>query len=215
MQLIVTPEVKALGIDARLAIISGATISNKSLPLEKIKKEVVEALQKIQVESEPILQEYRRLHQAAGLPPESLPPAEHLIRLAQKNGRLPNINTVVDSYNLVSAQSFLSIGAHDLAHVKGDVVFALTDGSELYVPLGESAPVAVLPGEYACCDAEKIICRMDIKQCNQTKITKETKNFLVYVQGNRAVPSARLEETLQQVCNLITEICGGNYELVG
>lgn len=215
MKLTVTSEVKALGIDARLAIVSGATISNKSLPLEKLKKEVCETLLKVDPTQAPVLQAYRDLHRAAGLSAEVAPPAEHLLKLIQKNGRLPNINTVVDCYNLISVQSLLSIGAHDLAHVQGDVAFRLTSGKELYVPLGEVEPVKVAPGEYACMDEEKIICRMDIKQCNQTKISKETGSFLIYVQGNREVTTQTLEQTLQKVCTLLVEICGGSYTISG
>lgn len=215
MKLTVTSEVKALGIDARLAVISGATISNKSLPLEKLKKEACEILLKVDPAQEPVLQAYRDLHRAAGLSAEVVPPAEHLLKLIQKNGRLPNINTVVDCYNLISVQSLLSIGAHDLAQVQGDVAFRLTTGTELYVPLGETAPQKVEPGEYACLDEEKIICRMDIKQCNQTKITKETGSFLIYVQGNREVSIQTIEQTLEKVCVLIVEICGGSYTIVG
>jgi DNA/RNA-binding domain of Phe-tRNA-synthetase-like protein len=214
LKLTVDPQVLEMGIEARLALVRNARISNKSQPLEKLKKEVIEALQSVDADNAPVLQEYRALHRAAGLPPESVPPAEHLIRLAQRNGRLPNINTVVDCYNLVSAQTFLSIGAHDLAHVRGDVRFVVTNGSELYVPLGETEPVAVQPGEYACMDTEKIICRMDIKQCQQTRITKDTTAFLVYVQGNRAVPPAALDAGLLQVCRLLEEICSASYEVV-
>ena len=48
----------------------------------------------------------------------------------------------------------------------------------------------------------------------ETKITKETKEFIVYVQGNRYVTLEYLEEALQKVCSLIIEICGGTYEII-
>src|SRR4051812_17339723 len=120
MRLLVTPAVTALGIDVCMAVVRGAGVSNKSNPLEKKKKVVVAELQP-QVETlldHPILREYRHLHQQAGLA-EGVPPAQHLLSLIQRNGRLPNINTVVDCYNLVSVQTFLSIGAHDTAHIRG------------------------------------------------------------------------------------------------
>jgi DNA/RNA-binding domain of Phe-tRNA-synthetase-like protein len=213
MRLIVTTEVKALGINACMALIKDASISNKSNPLEKRKKEVIEKLQDFEIAASPILEAYREFYGRVGLE-GFVPPAQHLIALAQRNGRLPNINTVVDSYNLVSAESCLSIGAHDTARIKGDISFRLTDGSERYIPLGETEPVTVLPGEYACMDEEKIICRMDVKQCQETRITKETKAFIVYVQGNRATEFDYLLNGLQRVCDLIKEICGGAYEII-
>ncbi len=215
MELIITPEVKKLGINACMALVREVNISNKSNPLEKRKKEVVEKVQGADIATDPILQAYHELYQVAEVEGEGfVPPAEHLLGLIKRNGRLPNINTVVDSYNLVSAETSLSIGAHDLAHLKGNVSFRITDGSEKYTPLGENEPVKVFAGEYACMDDEKIICRMDVKQCNETKITKETKAFIVYVQGNRNTEFAYLLNALQKVCDLITEICGGTYQII-
>ncbi len=215
MKLIITPEVRSLGIDVGLAVISGAEISNKSRPLEKLKKDTIELIQQNQhFVGNPILQAYRDLYQLCGVTEEFNPPASHLLGLIERNGRLPNINTVVDCYNLVSAQTQLSIGAHDTDHIKGNITFRLTDGHEKYTPLGEEAPIQVSPGEYACCDSEKILCRLDVKQCQETRITKETRQFMVYVQGNRATNRDYLEKALTQVCALIKEICGGSYEVI-
>lgn len=216
MRLLVSPAVAEMGIDVCMALVRGAGVSNKSNPLEKRKKGVVAELQP-QVEAlldHPILREYRRLQQDAGLV-DSLPPAQHLLTLVGRNGRLPNINTVVDCYNLVSVQTLLSIGAHDAAHIAGEVVrFVVTDGSEKYTPLGEAEPIPVSPGEYAAMDTEKILCRMDVKQCAETRITKETNAFIVYVQGNRETTYAYLQKALSDVCELIKEICGGTFEII-
>ena len=46
----------------------------------------------------------------------------------------------------------------------------------------------ILQGEYACVDDEKVLCRLDAKQCQQTRITRNTAAFLVYVQGCRPRP---------------------------
>tara|TARA_Y100000310_G_scaffold345855_1_gene471480 strand:+ start:11124 stop:11750 length:627 start_codon:yes stop_codon:yes gene_type:complete len=208
MNLTITPQVKQLGINVCMAVIRDANISNKNTKLEKIKKEVIA---KIQASDNQILKGYKELYGKIGI--KATPPAEQLIALIKKNGRLPNINTVVDCYNLVSAETFLSIGAHDTAHIRGDIIFRITNGSEKYTPLGEDKPVKVSAGEYACMDDEKILCRMDIRQCDETKITKETKKFMIYVQGNKYTEIDYLKKTLERACELIKEICGGNYEI--
>src|SRR3989338_11525386 len=115
---------------------------------------------------------------------DSLSPAEHLLKLIQKSGMIPNINKVVDCYNIVSAETLLAIGAHDVAHIHGNLRFALTTGSEKYTPLLKQELEKIQAGEYACMDDEKIICRMDIKQCDETKVVEGTTKFIVYVQGN-------------------------------
>lgn len=95
MKLVVTPEAAALGICAVLARFHGARISNRSNPLEKRKREAVDAIRAVDVDSHPVLEAYRELHRLAGVS-GAVPPAQHLIAVVKANGRLPNINTVVD-----------------------------------------------------------------------------------------------------------------------
>jgi DNA/RNA-binding domain of Phe-tRNA-synthetase-like protein len=210
---VITKGVRDKGIDVRMALFDGSNIVNKNSSLERLKKEKIEKIANYDISSNPILQEYSRLQVEAGISNPS-PPAQHLIELIKANRRMPNINTVVDSYNIVSAETCLSIGAHDLDHIVEDVRFGITSGDEMYVPLGQSFREKINPGEYAFMDGEKILCRLDIKQCNETKVTKETKRYLVYVQGNRNVPTQLLESTIQSVCNNIEQFCGGSYKLV-
>jgi methionyl-tRNA synthetase len=213
MTLIVTPEVAALGICVAMARFRGATVSNRSNPLEKRKKEALEAIRAIDLEAHPVAA-YRELHRLAGAE-GVVPPAQHLIRLAKASGRLPNINTVVDCYNLVSAQTGFSIGAHDCAHLRGGLAFRITRGGERYRPLGEPELVPVKAGQYACMDDEKIVCLMDLKQCEETRITKQTSELVIYVQGNSRTTPHDVQDGLQRLGALVTETCGGTFELVG
>lgn len=201
----ITPEAKKLGIKAVAAVFANARITNRNGALEEKKKEVIEKAKDLS--NNPILEAYRELYRfctAKGF----IPPAESLFQLIKRNGRLPNINTVVDSYNLVSVETLLSIGAHDIDKIKGNLVFKITDGSESYIPLGSNKPEKVNSGEYACMDEEKIICRMDVKQCEQTKITKGTKSFIVYIQGNKNTDFDYLVKALDKICKYITSFCG-------
>lgn len=208
----ISPEVEELGINVCMAIIRDTNIVNKNASLEKIKKKTYAVLQNIETSHSKILQGYRELYNKSGI--NAIPPAESLIDLIKSNGRLPNINTVVDCYNLVSAETLISIGAHDIAHINGDIIFRITDGSEKYTPLGQNEPIKVQKGEYACMDEEKILCRMDIKQCNETKVTKDTKEFMIYAQGNKNVKIDYLREALKKACELIIKICGGKYDII-
>lgn len=127
---------------------------------------------------------------------------------------IPNINKVVDCYNIVSVETLLAIGAHDLAHIKGNIRFETTDGTEKYRPLFKHDLEKVNPGEYACMDDEKIICRMDIKQCDETKVGEGTTWFMVYVQGNSETDEAYVLQALQNVCGNIKNYCNGEYVIL-
>jgi DNA/RNA-binding domain of Phe-tRNA-synthetase-like protein len=64
-------------------------------------------------------------------------------------------------------------------------------------------------------DDEKIICLMDVKQCEETRITKQTSEFVIYVQGNCRTTPHDVQDGLEWLGALVTEICGGTYEIVG
>ena len=213
MRLLVSKDLSDKGIEVAMATFSGANIVNKIAALERFKKEKAEKIAAEDLSGDQILAEYSRLQREAGIA-EPIPPAQWLIEITKRNRRLPNINTVVDCYNMVSAETYLSIGAHDLDRILGNVRFVTTQGGERYTPLGAKEKEKVNAGEYACMDDEKILCRLDLKQCEETKITKDTKRFMVYVQGNRHAPLDLLQHALEDVCHNITTFCGGTYEIV-
>jgi DNA/RNA-binding domain of Phe-tRNA-synthetase-like protein len=213
VKLLVSKELVDKGIEVTMATFAGANIVNKIAALERFKKEKVEKIAAYDLSDNQILAEYARLQREAGIASPT-PPAQWIIEITKRNRRLPNINSVVDCYNVVSAETYLSIGAHDLDHIRGNVRFVVTRGGEKYTPLGAKEKEEVKAGEYACMDDEKILCRLDLKQCDETKITKDTRSFMLYVQGNRCAPMDLLKSALQDVCHNITTFCGGTFEIV-
>ena len=205
MKFTVDEELKIEGCQVRAAIFETGKIVNKVAELEDEKSSVFKRILDSNAEN-PISHEYKRLHDKYGQP-GILGPAEFLVNLAKKNRRLPNINCVVDAYNLISALTFLSIGAHDLNNVKGNLKLTVCNGNEIYTPLGSGEKQKVNAGEYACTDDEKVICWLDIKQCNETKITKDTKKYIIYIQGNSKTSKELLEEALNLVVNYQTRFC--------
>ncbi|MDQ7023646.1 MAG: methionine--tRNA ligase [Candidatus Gracilibacteria bacterium] len=60
-------------------------------------------------------------------------PSLHLQKLVENSGKLPNINNIVDSYNIESLKSGLSIGIHDISKIKGEeVVIKIATGEEKF-----------------------------------------------------------------------------------
>jgi len=208
----VSQECKDLGINATMAVIRGAKISNKSSELEKLKEYAYEKAKALDTKNNKILEGYRKLYNKIGA--EGQPSVESLINSLKKNGKLPNINTLVDCYNLMSTETLLAAGAHDTAHIKGNPTIRIIDGSEKYTPLGEDNTLKLPAGEYACADDEKILCRLETKQCNETKITKEAREIMLYVQGNENTSDEYLHESMKKMCEMITRICGGTYEII-
>ncbi|OIQ10549.1 phenylalanyl-tRNA synthetase subunit beta [Moorella thermoacetica] len=127
--------------------------------------------------------------------------------------RLMQINSLVDSYNYISLKYALALGAHDLDKVEGKIAFNLTTGKERFHPLGATGPVPVSPGEYAYMDAREILCRLEVKQCEKTKITPETTNAFFIIQGNAATPMDYLYRAADELMGLIATYCQGQVSM--
>lgn len=199
-----------LGIKAVAAVVSGVTVKKKKGKLEKLKKGIVD---KYEFKQDVIAEAYKEIYRKIGAKGIDHP-IQTLRGIAKKSGKLPNINTVVDSYNVVALEKGLSIGAHDIDKIKGNVTFKITDGSEDYKPLGSDKAQKANRGEYACVDEARVICRMDIKQCDETKIDDRTSNVFIYVQGNKATSEEYIKDALRQACENIIKFCGGTYKIL-
>jgi methionyl-tRNA synthetase len=214
IKITVAPELAAKGIKVKAAAFSVKDIPRKQGgALEKHIKQIIASLPFEEMLKSPLLEQYRRLQREAGIA-EPAAPAESLLKLIQRSGRLPNINRVVDCYNLASAQTLMSMGAHDISKIKGDIRLVTTDGTEKYTPLGQTSPEKIAPGEYAAMDDEKILCRLDMKQCDETKCGKDTRDILVYVQGNAETSDAEVLKALEKVRDLFRDFCGAEWQML-
>jgi len=201
-------DVKRLGINAFGAVINGVKVKKKHEGLEKFKRTV-----KINPESE-IINAYKELYKKVGAEVNSS--IEYLNRIVQENKRLPTINTVVDSYNLVIVKRHVNAGAHDLRKIIGNprLKIITTENKQTYIPLGQNQEEKIKSGEFACVDDKHVLCRLDVKQGEHTKIDKSTKNVFVYVQGNLKTSDEYLKEALKEICDNIIKFCGGTYHVI-
>lgn len=111
---------------------------------------------------------------------------ETLIKLIKKRGALTRISPLVDIYNLISIEYALALGAHDLDSIKGDIVLKFTSGGERFIPIGAENSEIVFPGEYAYIDnsTNEILCRLESRQSDISKLTETSKRILFIIQGN-------------------------------
>ncbi|MDD5193527.1 MAG: phenylalanine--tRNA ligase beta subunit-related protein, partial [Candidatus Nanoarchaeia archaeon] len=198
------------GFKIKAVIFRSVKISNKNKEIEEQKKQFIKDLKNIDLSKNKILLEYKKNYPDKNL----IPSAEALINLVKKNNNFPNINNIVDSYNLISAKTFLAIGAHDLSKIKGNLRLIETKGDEKFIPLGKKTYETVNKGEYACVDDEKVLCRLDIKQCDETKITKDTIDMLLYIQGNKETSEDYLNEALDKTIKLISQVSSCDYKII-
>lgn len=211
--------VRALGVRGAFALLTGldnahvdatALTAWRESVVAQLRGELVPAL----LEHDPILAGFRDLHDIVGRSNKRFPSsAEALVGLFLRKGLVPVINPLVDIYNGVSLISRLSLGAHDLAHVEGDIVLRFATGTERFVPLGATTPEPISPGEYCYLDGSgEVLCRLEHRQCERTKVTAATTDCFYILQGNAATSRALVEATLDQLVTLTHRFCGGRLE---
>ena len=145
----------------------------------------------------PVFSGYVRLHdkysRRKGIPSSS----EKLINLILKRGSVPNINTFVDVYNVVSALTGISMGAHDIDKIVGTARLEVLEEDHPYQTIGEGRHDVAKKGEYSYVDDLGILCRLDIKQCDRTKVTEETRDVLAIFQGHQDLEQDYLMQGLE------------------
>lgn len=170
----------------------------------------------IDYHADPVLEGFHILHDRAGVKRrKNIPASENLIRLLNKHGDVFFINQAVDIYNIISMESKLALGAHDIDRVDGNVTLRFTDGTERFVPIGQSEPVSNNPHEYSYCDdANEVLCRLEIRQVEKTKVDEKTTNAFYIIQGNEATDNEFLLATARKILDETIKYCGGKGRII-
>lgn len=100
------------------------------------------------VRDHPHVAVWREAFRAVGINPSRYPSSvEALARRVQKRSELTSINAVVDLVNALSLRHVLSMGAHDLAVLAGDIELRPAREGDTFVPLGGGPAERPEPGE--------------------------------------------------------------------
>jgi len=216
----VSPDVRALGVQNICCLLRVFQNRESDPAFDAIRQDAIREIKQAwtmeRINTDPILRGFRKLHEAVGRSnKKNIASTEKLLTLLLETGKLPHVNLLVDIYNLVSVETGLSLGSHDIDKVAGGIHLRLTDGTESFVPMGETAPKPVGAGEYAYTDeANRILCRLEVRQADATKITLETRNCILILQGNAATEPACLRRAADRLIGLATRFCGGEVEMI-
>lgn len=211
----VSDEVLAIGLLGSYFVMDGLTNKDSDPEFEQLKeqivKEILANLSAQSIKDDAVLQGFWQLHEKVGRPgKKNVASPENLLLLLLQTGRLPHVNLLVDIYNLVSIKTRLALGAHDVAAIKGNVHLRLTNGSENFWPLGQPKSQAVGAGEYCYIDDNNdVICRLETRQVEKTKVTLDTKTCFYIVQGNAATNQTYINSATQELIALTKRFCGG------
>ena len=207
--------VKIIGVE--IDGIDNKTISDEYLQWRKDEVGVLlEKYKDFDVKQDEVLEAFYTLHEKVNVPRrKNIHASENLIKLLIKKQGLFEINKAVDIYNIISMESKLALGAHDIDKLSGNITLRLTDGTEKFRPLGSEEDKPVKPGEYSYIDDNnEILCWLEIRQVEKDKVTEDSKNIFYIVQGNEKTSDDLLYETADRIVDTTVRFCNGNGKIL-
>jgi DNA/RNA-binding domain of Phe-tRNA-synthetase-like protein len=219
MRFTVSDDVRQLGVHGAYVVLEQIDNTHAPPALDRLLTDLAQRLEGELVpgfiESDPVLGGFRALHDAVGRSNRRFPSsAEALVALYQRKRLVPRINPFVDLYNAVSLETRLSLGAHDVAKLVGDVALRFATGAERFVPLGSTVPEAIHRGEYVYVDELEVVCRLEHRQCEKTRVDALTRDCFCIVQGHRGTTQQDLRAALERLCSLAERLLGARRSAV-
>lgn len=206
------PELKALA-----TIIWEVSVKPEDQELENFKCSVLQELRKTHsldsIKEEPVFRAYRDFYWRIGIDPTKLRPAgEALVRRALGGKPIPKINTLVDTYNLISLKTGVAIGAFDLDKIDGEPHLREAKKGERFLGIGMKDPEILSGGEPVVADRRNLIAIYPYRDSDETKVTEATKNVLFLICGVPGIPAVVLEEVAALTVENVKRFCGGSSD---
>lgn len=218
----VTDEVFARFPDVVLGVVVALRVDNSgdgtglADPLRQEEERVCASLAGAQIAEHPHIAPWREAYRRFGAKPREHPSSiENLARRVLKGWTVPHVNPLVDLYNTISLRHLVPVGGEDLDRVQGDVLLAVATDQEAPVHLlGEPEARPPKPGEIIYKDDLGTLCRRwNWKEAERTKLTAETRNAFLVIEGLPPVGRDLVERAAGELAALVREHCGGAVEV--
>lgn len=136
---------------------------------------------------------------------------EALLKRVLNGNQIGTINPLVDIYNCISLRYGLPCGGEDIDQFTGDIRLTKAEGTEPFVPLGESENAPPYAGEIIYKDDAGAICRCwNWREALRTMLTEYTKNAFLCIELADGSRLAELQAALNELANLVSENIGGD-----
>ncbi len=193
-------------------------VAKRNGELERFKEEVFrEVREKYSLENLkdlPIFRAYRDFFWRIRIDPtKNRPASEALIRRILAGKPIPNINTLVDAYNLASIKSEVALAAFDEEKLKGELTMRFALEGEEFLGIGMVKPMKLKGGEVVISDSERLVALYPHRDADYSKVTEETRNVLILVCGVPGIPLERLNLAKRIAADYIGRFCHGRVRV--
>jgi len=201
-------------LDVFTCRITNLVVEKKNLELEKFKEELIEEVKRNYtldlLKDAPTFRAYRDFFWRVGIDPtKNRPAAEALIRRILHDNPIPNINTVVDAYNLASIKTEIALAAFDLQELQGKLVMRFANREEKFLGIGMGKPMDLEGKEVVISDDQKLVAIYPHRDADRSKVTEKTRNILLLVCGVPGITKDMLVQAATVAIEYITRFCHG------
>jgi lysyl-tRNA synthetase class 2 len=219
-----TEEVKEKfdGIKFGYLVFEDVQVADSPPQLTNLKKQVTDLLRRSyenrnEVKAEKNIAGFRELYKQFGADPNSnLNSAEALLqRIISKKG-IYNINNVVDTYNITSAELAIPMAAYDLDQIQGEISLSLAIDGDNITKIGDDEPTEIAAGELVYRDEEGVICMdYNYRDSERTKVRKETNRLIVFVDGHKYISQDEIRKAMAKIAFRLNKYAGANPVAAG
>jgi DNA/RNA-binding domain of Phe-tRNA-synthetase-like protein len=195
----------ALGLDNRRG-------ADELWPLISAQQEEIRASTDSETLSQnPRIAAWRGAYSAFGAKPKKYKSSvESLYRMVIKGVGLRQINAIVDVYNYISIKHMVPVGGDDISRVEGDITLRFAHGGEMFRPLNSEEVEHAKEDEVIYTDNVEVLCRRwNWRECDKTKMTEETKEAMLVVEGLPPVNREEVDRIVEELRRLVERFCGG------
>ncbi|MBI2937543.1 MAG: hypothetical protein HYY22_04990 [Thaumarchaeota archaeon] len=205
------------GLTILLTSLTGVTIAKSSLQLEEFKKQVLQEVSgeyKLEALKDVYLfRVYRDFFWGIGIDPTKTRPAsEALIRRVLAGKPIPQINTLVDAYNLASIKTGVPLAAFDADTITGELQARFAKPNEEFSGIGMDKPAKLKGGEIVITDDEKLVAIYPHRDSDKTKVQESTRNLLLVTCGAPGVTAETLSKAERTAVDYIIRFCDGQQK---
>lgn len=163
------------------------------------------------LQENPVISAWREAYRSFGAKPKKYKcSVENLYRMILEGIDLRHINKVVDLYNYISLKYLCPVGGDDIDKVDGDVSLTIAKGNENFIRLNSDEIDHPKEGEVIYLDDKEVLCRRwNWRECDKSKMTEETKNAILVIEGLPPMAEEELQDALGELSELVNKYCGG------
>ncbi len=204
------------GLNIGIVVVKGIDNSGNDEDIMKMLNEMQEKIRQnfdiSTLSQEPKIDAWRKAYSSFGAKPKKNKcSVENLYRMTLQGIDLNHINKIVDIYNYISIKYMVPMGGDDTDKVDGDITLRFAKGDEAFVELNSDETKNPKEGEAIYSDDKEVLCRRwNWRECDKSKMTEDTKNVCLVVEGLPPVTKDEIEDIAKELSDLVKKFCGGD-----